>query len=348
MTMSEPDIPDVTLAYADPDILSCWEGKVRQGLECTLTIKHKQGKITTVLQCHSNVSLEARALSSSICQADKQKKKRKNKGGKTKKLESLLLYHQRLVEEKGLPASELMKKHAASSPDIQAKDSNQFSCDLCDYTSTSQRGVKTHKGHKHKEQLREEPGDNSLELSPNNKTRDEDVTIPLAESTFKAEGEGVVLFQCDLCDFRSDDETDIKNHTHSKRCEGISSLIKEHTVLEQLDGNVSMKSTEVEEDTKEKVRKTDLFETEADFLIKFNESKTKEEVSSDLQKLWDSNLKVDLGWETIVICEIIIIIQVQLEKGESMNQLLDTISWPTDCTHVSTNLKKLVFHIRDS
>ena len=72
--MSEPDISDVTLAYVDPDILSCWEGKVRQGLECTLTIKHKQGKITTVLHCHSNVSLEARALSSSICQADKQKK----------------------------------------------------------------------------------------------------------------------------------------------------------------------------------------------------------------------------------------------------------------------------------
>ena len=105
---------------------------MRQGLECTLTIKHKQGKITTVLHCHSNVSLEARALSSSIFQADKQKKKRKNKGGKTKKLESLILYHQGLVEEKGLPASELMKKHAASSPDIQPKDSNQFSCDLCD------------------------------------------------------------------------------------------------------------------------------------------------------------------------------------------------------------------------
>jgi hypothetical protein len=220
-----PDLSNVTLACADPDILSCWEGKVKQGLECTLTLQHKLGKITTTIQCHSYMSLDAKALPSEKCQADKLKKKKKNKGGKSKKLESLLLYHKRLVDEKGLPESELMKKHAAISPAPPVKHGNMFSCDLCDYTSTSQRGVKTHKGHKHKEQLREGQGEDSLEVSFRNEVREDEISVPLAESIFNAEGDEVGLSHCDICDFKSDCETKLKNHKEIKHSDSSSDFI---------------------------------------------------------------------------------------------------------------------------
>ena len=38
--ISRPVIPDVTLAYADPAILQCWEELVRQGAKCSLLLKH--------------------------------------------------------------------------------------------------------------------------------------------------------------------------------------------------------------------------------------------------------------------------------------------------------------------
>ena len=134
---------------------------------------------------------------------------KKNKGGKAKKLESLLSYHQLLVDEKCLPESGLMKKHAANPPTHPANYVNKFCCNLCEYTSTSQRGVNTHKGHKHK---RKGQGEDSLELSLRNEVREEDINTPLAESTFNAEGDGVGIFKCNVCDFRSDCETGLKNH----------------------------------------------------------------------------------------------------------------------------------------
>ena len=51
------------------------------------------------------------------------------------------------MEESGLPPSELMKKQAAPSklPFSQAEEKSMFHCELF-YNSTSQRGLKTHKG----------------------------------------------------------------------------------------------------------------------------------------------------------------------------------------------------------
>ena len=223
--MSVPDSSNVTLAYVDPDVLSCWEGKVKKGLECTLTLQHKQGKITTTLQCHSSLNLDAKSLSSLNCQADNIKKKKKNKGDKSKRLESLLSYHQRLVDEKGLPESELMKKHAAIPPTHPTNTVNKFYCNLCEYTSTSQRGVNTHKGHKHKEQLQEGQGEDSLELSLRNEVKEEDINTPLAESTLNAEGDGIHIFKCNACDFQSDCESGLKSHKQIHHSETISGLI---------------------------------------------------------------------------------------------------------------------------
>ena len=66
--MKMPDFSDadVTPAYADLDILSCWVGKMKHGLE------YKQGRAG-----HYNVSLWDTTLSSSTGQADKFKKKKK-------------------------------------------------------------------------------------------------------------------------------------------------------------------------------------------------------------------------------------------------------------------------------
>ena len=45
--MSAQELSDVTLALVDTDVLSCWESKVKLGLECSLLLKHSKGKVTT-------------------------------------------------------------------------------------------------------------------------------------------------------------------------------------------------------------------------------------------------------------------------------------------------------------
>ena len=46
-------IPDVTLASADPQLVLCWEEKVRLGAECSLLLKHTKGKFVTILKSSS-------------------------------------------------------------------------------------------------------------------------------------------------------------------------------------------------------------------------------------------------------------------------------------------------------
>ena len=65
-------------------------------------------------------------------------KKKKNKGSKKKRLEALLSYHNRLVEEKGLPPSRLMLKQASVTPNLAdegcaPQGTRQFKCDQCEY-----------------------------------------------------------------------------------------------------------------------------------------------------------------------------------------------------------------------
>ena len=155
--MPEVDIRDVTLASADPTLLSCWEEKVKQGVECSLVLKHSKGKIVTTLSCSVPRNPDAR-IPPPPAPASKPKKRRKRGGGQ-KRLEALLSYQQRLVEEKGLPPSRLMLQHAAVAPGeevavqarihpptSQAGDWQQimFKCDLCEFYSSEQRGVSEH------------------------------------------------------------------------------------------------------------------------------------------------------------------------------------------------------------
>ena len=110
---------DVTLVPVDTSILSCWEEKVKQGIECSLLLKHSKGKVITTLKCSVDLqppkagSVRHLAPSTQAEEKGRTKKKKKNKGGKKRKLESLLAYHQRLVEERGLPPSRLMLEQAA-------------------------------------------------------------------------------------------------------------------------------------------------------------------------------------------------------------------------------------------
>ena len=110
--MAAADFSDVPLALADASLLSCWEEKVKLGVDCSLVMKHIQGKIITILKCSAVVVKNPEARKSSTVFSSptlphagekRKKKKRRNKGGKKKKLAAMLSYHQRLVVENGLP-----------------------------------------------------------------------------------------------------------------------------------------------------------------------------------------------------------------------------------------------------
>ena len=104
-----------------------------------------------------------------------------------------------------------------------------------------------------------------------------------------------------------------------------------------------MNSTVVEE-KKEVNTKPDPPETLADFRIEVEEKKTAADVDEELQNHWDSNLKIDSSWDSVKICEGRFLIQIELEKGQSMSQLLLNMSWPEGYTLISTHTKKLVYH----
>ena len=173
--MPDQDSIDVTLAHVDPSLLSCWQEMVKRGEECSLLLKHRSGKVIATLQCTTS-STRSSSPSTSSSSA---KKRKKNRGNKKKRLEALLAYHQRLVTEKGLPPSRLMKQHAAAlarainytgpcffHPELWGK---QFKCDQCKFESDSQRGLRVHIGRSHKEQ----------QLSEILRDGDLDVTLPL-------------------------------------------------------------------------------------------------------------------------------------------------------------------------
>ena len=162
--MSGQDSFGVTLAHVNPSLLSCWEAMVKQGEECSLFLKHSDGRITATLQCTTSS-----ASSTSTPPAGELKKKKKSKGNKKRRFEALLAFHQRLVDEKGLPPSRLMKQHAAASESASASQNTElrkpFMCDQCNFSSDSKRGLKVHigKAHREPEVLQEDPcQDNSV------------------------------------------------------------------------------------------------------------------------------------------------------------------------------------------
>ena len=74
-------------------------------------------------------------------------------------MKDLLSYHQRLVEEKGLPPSRLMEQHAAdsaSSNQSPGRKEKLVKCDQCEFSSVSQRSLKVHVRRSHKGQQADE------------------------------------------------------------------------------------------------------------------------------------------------------------------------------------------------
>ena len=203
--MSGVESSGVTLALVDSSLLSCWEEMIKQGKECSLVLKHNKGKVTTTLQ--STSCLPHPSLSAS--------KKTRKKASKKKRLEGLLAYHQRLVEERGLPPSRLMlQQAAAASPSTShlsqspGPNEEQFKCDQCEFSSKSKRGLKVHNGKRHEdlqlpENLRGE--EQSLNLALQSENRDQDLspvnadnssTSPLGESSLSETAVNIFCRSC--------------------------------------------------------------------------------------------------------------------------------------------------------
>ena len=66
--MAGANFLDHNLVSVDPSILSCWEKKVKEGIDCTLLLKHSKGKVTTILKCSKLVaSSDARNCAPTSC-----------------------------------------------------------------------------------------------------------------------------------------------------------------------------------------------------------------------------------------------------------------------------------------
>ena len=195
----------VTLALVDSTILSCWDEMVKQ---------HSKGNVTVELQSTSKVSPLAQASMSASAEAKKGKKK-----SKKKRLERLLAYHQRLVEERGLPPSRLMLQQAAAvstSEPSPGQTEKQFKCDQCEFTSESQRGFKVHMGRRHKdlqlpENLRD--GEQFLAVSPLKEVREE---LPAATEVSSPTSVSDSVAKCVCCGQRCQSEEALRIHLRDK------------------------------------------------------------------------------------------------------------------------------------
>ena len=192
---------------------------MKQGKECSLMMKHSKGNITVKLQSTSKVSPLPQASLSASAEAKKGKKK-----SKKKRLETLLAYHQRLVEERRLPPSRLMLHQAAAVLASQPSQSHgqtekQFKCDQCEFSSESQRGFKVHMGRRHKdlqlpENLRDDECEEFLAVSPLKEVREElpEVSSPTSVSDSVAE----CGFECACCGQRCQSEEALRKHLQDK------------------------------------------------------------------------------------------------------------------------------------
>ena len=114
-------------------------GAGEAGKDCSLILKYHGGKIKR----HKAVAHKLKPGHLSSFQAEKIDQKIKKK--KKKNLEKLLSYHQRLVDEKGLPPSKLMMQHTKHS-------NEQFKCDQCEFQPKILDHLKNHKNAVHKAQ----------------------------------------------------------------------------------------------------------------------------------------------------------------------------------------------------
>ena len=112
-----------------------------------------------------------------------------------------------------------------SSVEISSVATPSFKCDVCELTTYTRQGVKTHMGHKHKELLCDDAEGNSLELSLLHQERQEehDSTLLTNSTLISVSKEDQILkntkLQCYLCDLNFDDPNELNDHKiseHSK------------------------------------------------------------------------------------------------------------------------------------
>ena len=205
--MSAQELSDVTLALVDTNVLSCWESKVKLGLECSLLLKHSKGKVTTTLQ------FSAPTASSSDSQAVKKKKtkisaKQKRTKMNAKKLEALLAYQKLMLQHAAVETSS-----AAPVPEPGQVSETDFKCEQCDFSSKSKRGLKTHTSRIHKdnqkpdvkhgepEDLRDQEQEKSLNVSQRSQSRDQSFANAVLSSTLKENVNDSVNDNCTVkCD----------------------------------------------------------------------------------------------------------------------------------------------------
>ena len=203
--MADKVFCDVALDHADLALLQCWKEKVSKGFECSLMLKHSKGRVTTILTSSSlkipvpRKSKPAPKISAEIIT--------RKKGLSKKRLEALLSYQKRLVEEKGLPPSRLMLEKAAatppSTPSAESAEASIFKCDLCYYYTHSKHGLSVHRGAKHKNKQKSESS-NPVNVKP----------VEISSETRKttAQHGNSKTLKCSLCGKTFPNKPDFNEH----------------------------------------------------------------------------------------------------------------------------------------
>ena len=188
MKMADKVCTDVTLANADHTLLQCLDEKVSKGVECSLTLKHSKGRVTNILTSRSpRIPVPRSPKPAPHTPSGETLRKR---GSKPKRLEALLSYKKRLVEQKGLPPSRLMLEQPAaapaSAPAGQSQETSTFKCELCEYITNSKHGLSDHKGLKHKIEQKSESS-NLVTVDPEETSKRENGndTVPNGDNTEK-------------------------------------------------------------------------------------------------------------------------------------------------------------------
>ena len=210
------DSQDVNLASADPILVLCWEHKVKQGKECSLLLEFQNGNVIPTLKVSKSKSSEAKTQKADSKPLDEKKSKKKKKHD----IPKLLAYHKRLLEEKGLPPSNLMLGHAAevSSPSPQTqkpgKEESKFKCNYCENRFKLKRNLMKHIRNIHKdiqkpEYLRDEQADTSLNMSVVSEERS-NISLSPNDSIVKIDiksdqelwDQMAVTGECGFCEFK--------------------------------------------------------------------------------------------------------------------------------------------------
>ena len=148
-------------------------------------------------------------------------------------MKDLLSYHQRLVEEKGLPPSRLMEQHAAasaSSNQSPGRKEKSVKCYQCDFSSVSQRGLKVHVRRSHKGQQADEilREDEEVEVTLNlSHVSREEYNLNMSKDQHSAETFTPFTFTCKDCEEEFTVQEYVEGYLFSMCCEKTKQLCQD-------------------------------------------------------------------------------------------------------------------------